>query len=120
MYNASWEQLGVKYRVDAENLFSLVDLILTIPAHSVECERGFSQMKRVKTDWRNQLTSTALTSTLRILMEGPSIKEFDPLPAIIFWNSVVKRVRRPFQPPYGKRTPAVEAEKEIVESDDGE
>lgn len=120
MYNASWEQLGVKYRVDAENLFSLVDLILTIPAHSVECERGFSQMKRVKTDWRNQLTSTALTSTLRILMEGPSIKEFDPLPAIIFWNSVAKRVRRPFQPPYGKRTPAVEAEKEIVESDDGE
>lgn len=53
-------------------------------------------------------------------MEGPSIKEFDPLPAIIFWNSVAKRVRRPFQPPYGKRTPAVEAEKEIVESDDGE
>ncbi|PIK35588.1 putative zinc finger protein [Apostichopus japonicus] len=39
VYNASWEQLGVKYRVDAENLFSLVDLILTIPAHSVECER---------------------------------------------------------------------------------
>ncbi|PIK53263.1 putative zinc finger protein [Apostichopus japonicus] len=78
VYNASWEQLGVKYRVDAENLFSLVDLILTIPAHSVECERGFSQMKRVKTDWRNQLTSTALTSTLRILMEGPSIKEFVP------------------------------------------
>ena len=39
------------------NILSLIDLILSIPAHSADAERGFSEMKLVKSDWRSNLRS---------------------------------------------------------------
>ncbi|PIK51679.1 putative sperm flagellar protein 2 [Apostichopus japonicus] len=103
VHTTTWDQVNNRFREDGPNLLFLVDLLLTIPSHSVECERGFSQMKRIKTGWRNRLFCSTLTSLLRILLESPRESEFDPLPAIHYWNSSARRARRAFQLRYGSR-----------------
>ena len=60
----------------------LVDLLLSIPVHSPECERGFLLMKLVKTDWRNCLTDDGLTDLIRINLHCADVKEFNPDQAI--------------------------------------
>ena len=63
------------------NVLGLIDLILTFPASTSECERGFSGMKRVKSDWRARLNTSTLSDLLLVLLEGPSIDDFEPLRA---------------------------------------
>ena len=46
------------------DMLQLIDLVLTLPAHSADCERGFSHAKLVKNDWRNKLRDTAVTDSL--------------------------------------------------------
>ena len=116
MNKANWKDVFVKYGKEFPNLLSVVDLVLTIPAHSVECERGFSQMKKAKTDWRSSLATDTLTCIMRINLQSPSENEFDPDPAISLWNTAAKRGRRPFQPPYTQRG----HDDEAVDDDDGD
>ena len=37
-----WNQVNKAFRRDVPNILDLIDLVLTIPASSAECERGFS------------------------------------------------------------------------------
>ena len=103
MNKANWGDVNVKYGTEFPNFLSLVDLLLTIPAHSVECERGFSLMKHIKTSTRSSLGKDTVTSLIRISLQSPDEESFNPLPAIQFWNSEASRKRRPFQPPYKKQ-----------------
>ena len=48
----TWGSINRSYSDTKKSLLSLIDLILTLPASTAECERGFSAMKRVKLDWR--------------------------------------------------------------------
>jgi hypothetical protein len=66
-------------------VLGVVDLILALPATSVEAERGFSQMKLVKTDWRSCLNDKHLSDLLLVLLEAPDIDQFDPTPAMHLW-----------------------------------
>lgn len=77
------------------------DLLLTIPAHSVECERGFSLMKKVKTDWWKKLNTNTQTGLTRIVLQTPDCKQFDLTPAILYWEGIDERKQCHFQPPYG-------------------
>ena len=86
-----WEQINIAFRDIAPHFLILVDLLLSIPAHSSECERGFSLMKLVKTDWRNCLTYDALTDLIRINLHCADIKEFNPDQAIHLWNKASTR-----------------------------
>ena len=79
-------------------MLSLIDLVLTIPATSVEAERSFSVMKRVKTDFRNKLANPALNDLLRIILLSPAEVGFDPLPAIQHWHTALQR-RQPRERP---------------------
>ena len=72
-------------------MLAVNDLILSIPATSVEAERGFSVMKRVKTDFRSRLTSRALNDLLRIILLSPPEAEFEPEPAITHWYNATDR-----------------------------
>ena len=63
---ASWKSFNRSHRDQLPNLLNFIDMILTIPASTAECERGFSAMKRIKSDWRTSLC----TSTLSDLMCG--------------------------------------------------
>ena len=56
----SWQQLNRAYADDYQTLFSFIDLLLTIPASTAVCERGFSAMKRIKSDHRASLTTQTI------------------------------------------------------------
>ena len=79
-----------------KNILALMDLLLTLPASSAEAERGFSQLKNVKTKLRTRLTAERVTDLLTVQLNAPSIKDFDPTEAIQLWNNPGRqRSRRP-------------------------
>ena len=59
------------------------------------CERGFSCMNRIKTQYRSRLDTVALDSLLRIGVEGVASTEFEPQRAIALWWNPGERARRP-------------------------
>jgi hypothetical protein len=98
-----WEHLHQQVG-GVSNVLKVISLAQSIPAHSADCERGFSLMKQIKSDWRSRLTSQRLTSLMMIKLRSPSIKDFNPDTAINVWHTESSRARRPFQMPYGPRT----------------
>ena len=83
--STSWKALNRSHSDQLPNVLGLIDLILTIPASTAECERGFSGMKRVKSDWRARLNTSTLSDLMLVLLEGPSIDDFEPLRACQLW-----------------------------------
>ncbi|KAK0137821.1 Zinc finger protein 862 [Merluccius polli] len=69
---SKYEEFGVLY----PNLCKLAAIALTVPLSSVNCERDFSTMNRVKTDLRNRLQGEHLEACMRISISGPSVQEF--------------------------------------------
>ena len=72
---------------------SIFDLVLSIPATSTACERGFTHMKLIKSNRRSLLKEAQLSTFLTIKLEGSSIKDFNPDKAINLWFQ--KASRRP-------------------------
>ena len=68
---------GKKYH----NILSLMDLILSLPVSTAECERGFSWLKRTKTDWRANLGATSLNDLMCYLFANAHGR----LPTIFFY-----------------------------------
>ncbi|KAI0212098.1 hypothetical protein LSAT2_002989 [Lamellibrachia satsuma] len=58
----SWEEVNLSFGTQCPNVLGFIDLILTLPASSVDAERGFSHMKFVKSDWRSRLSDTHLSA----------------------------------------------------------
>ena len=73
----------------------LVDLVLTLPASTAECERGFNVMKQIKSDWRSTLGPEAINDLMTVLLLSPDIKNFDPQQAVDLWTSSGLRQQRP-------------------------
>ena len=104
--SVSWAEVNKRsWSQKCLNILGLMDYILTLPASSAICERGFNQMKRIKSDFRSRMTSATLTMLMRILVESPSMEEFNPMIPIDLWDSGTPsgRARRPDTLPYGKR-----------------
>ena len=91
----NWVQINAKYQASHPNVLNVIDLALSLPASSAECERGFSAMKLIKTDRRNRLKGTTLTDVMRVKLLSPDISDFDPTTAIHLWNTTGSRSRRP-------------------------
>lgn len=53
------------------NLTKLAAIGLVLPVSTVDCERGFSALSRIKTDLRNRLSSRILNDLMTITVEGP-------------------------------------------------
>ena len=87
----TWAQ--VQFNTEYGCVLSLSDLILSIPATSVACERGFTHMKLVKSDCRTLLNESTLSDCLMIKLEGSSIDDFNLDAAINLWFE--KTERRP-------------------------
>ena len=84
-----------RYRQDHGNILDVIDLLLDLPASSSEVERGFSQLKLLKTSFRSSLSEKHLNNSLAIKMLSKPISEYDPSEAIDFWNTSGLCVRRP-------------------------
>lgn len=92
--NMSLSQLNERY-AKFEIFLSLLDLLGTFPATSVDAERGFSHVKRIKTDIRNRLNDKSLSDILCVKLHSDNIGNFDPDQSIMTWNGVKeRRVRR--------------------------
>lgn len=107
--SASWEDLNTA-RERFPNVLGVVDFILTLPSHSADCERGFSLMKRIKSDWRSSLNNDTLTDLMRIHLGTSAVEAFDPEPALRQWLASSERRRRPEINPYGQRVDAEESD----------
>ena len=75
------------------NILQVIDLLMSLPSGSSECERGFSVMKSTKTQYRNSLKSSTLTLLMTVKLHTPDISEYDPVPAIQQW--MTNRHRKP-------------------------
>ncbi|KAK2169507.1 hypothetical protein LSH36_9g09065 [Paralvinella palmiformis] len=91
LHTVSWQTINRQFADLAGNMLALIDVVLCIPATSVEAEQGFSVMKRVKTDFRNRLKNPALQDLLRIILLSPPEAEFDPKKAIDHWYNTLDR-----------------------------
>lgn len=69
--------------------------MLTLPASSAEVERGFSQLKILKSDIRSTLSEERLNDLLAVKLLSADVQNFDPIPAIELWNTSSVRARRP-------------------------
>ena len=58
------------------NLTKLAAIGLLLLMSSVDCERGFSTLSRVKSDLRNRLANKTLNHLLMMAIEGPSPSYF--------------------------------------------
>jgi len=52
---------------------NIIDLIRSLPTSSAENEKGFSQMKLVKTDKRSRMQNTALNDLIIVQMTGQTV-----------------------------------------------
>jgi len=77
------------------NTLHLVNIMLVLPVSSSVCQRGFSAQKRIKYDVRGSLHVDTVEDLIQIIMEGPSLQEFDVKEALKTWFSQGKRSRKP-------------------------
>ncbi|CAH1253071.1 ZNF862 [Branchiostoma lanceolatum] len=85
------------------DILALAKIILLLPVSTAECERGFSLMKRVKSDWRNRLRADTLTGLMDITLSDQQVETFSPTDAMARWWADGKTTRRPRTTPYGRR-----------------
>ncbi|KAL5022022.1 hypothetical protein ScPMuIL_001177 [Solemya velum] len=83
--------LGTSLKSLYPNLARLAEICLVIPASIADCERGFSAMKRVKTDLRNRLSQKILNALMMVSVQGPPPKEFNFQRAVEKWGSMRRR-----------------------------
>ncbi|KAJ8004304.1 hypothetical protein DPEC_G00157740 [Dallia pectoralis] len=83
----AWQDvfLDDERRSSFPNLLLIVELILVLPLSTATVERGFSAMKRTKTDWRSNLSVQMLTSLLFITLEGPDLEHFNAMLIVNRW-----------------------------------
>ena len=77
------------------DILSVTVLVLTLPAHSGDCGRGFSHSKLVESDWRSKLQDSTVTNSLTVVLQTPTELDFNPGDAVCHWNG--KSTRRPNQ-----------------------
>lgn len=102
-----WPLLLTHYRVNFQNFAHLIEILLLFPISNATVERGFSNMRRIKTDWRSQLNEETLDHLLRISIDGPPLPEFDPRPAV---EQFFSTPRQPDTTPYGARKRRLESD----------
>ncbi|KAG7167732.1 hypothetical protein Hamer_G010118 [Homarus americanus] len=78
----SWQQINQSYGERCASFLHLVDLLLSIPASSADVERGFSQVKLVKTDWCSRLTDDHMADRIVVHLQTESVGNFNPDKAI--------------------------------------
>ncbi|WAR09929.1 ZN862-like protein [Mya arenaria] len=85
----------VLHSAGPDNIAHLIEVILTLPMSSAVCERGFSAVKRIKSDWRACLNTETLDNLLCVSLEGPSLERFNATRAAHLWWTRGQRQRRP-------------------------
>lgn len=86
-----WSLLLSHYNNRFPNLFNLVNILLLFPISNAKVERGFSTMRRIKTDWRSNLGEDTLDHLMRLSIDGHPLEQFAPRPAVKKFFSTPRR-----------------------------
>ena len=78
-----------------KNILMLIETVLVLPISSAICERGFSAVKRIKSDWRSNLKTETMNNLLLVSIEGPSLDDYNAERAVHAWWTGGQRERRP-------------------------
>ena len=76
-----------------KHIMILILIMLTISPTTAECERGFSSVNNIKTTARTSMKQEALSSLVRIKVDGPDLMEYNPTESIINWLNSGKGTR---------------------------
>ena len=90
-----WNQIYKVNHAQFSHVLMLVEISFTMAVSSSCCERGFSCMSRLKTEYRNSLDVSTVDHLMNICLNGPSPEEFVAEKAIIHWVQESQRARRP-------------------------
>ncbi|XP_033630643.1 zinc finger protein 862-like [Asterias rubens] len=95
-FQAFWQKVLQKYDSTNRltNILTLVKIMLVLPIHSAEAERGFSLMGRIKNTWRSRLLPNMTSDLMALKLGDATVKTFDPMPSINRWWADTKRTRR--------------------------
>lgn len=91
----TWAEVNRRWGKGHDNILAVVDMVLTFPASTAECERGFNVMKMIKSDWRSALNNTSINDLMCVLLESSTITDFNPQRAIQLWLKSGIRRKRP-------------------------
>jgi len=69
----------------------LLCIAATLPMTSVECERYFSVLKRVKSDMRNRLSVEATSAVMIVATDAPCVEDYSPVECVSEWFARKKR-----------------------------
>ena len=75
-----WTLIITHHREQFPNISILGALALTLPIHTADCERSFSvQNKLITPIWaiRNRLSQNICDKMMRVLLEGPTLDQYD-------------------------------------------
>ena len=72
-------------RDEFQNIMKIIHLTSVYPLSNASCERSFSAMKRIKSDWRCRLATPTLDQLMRITLAGPDLLHFDAQPVVHRW-----------------------------------
>ncbi|KAG1659261.1 Calcium-binding mitochondrial carrier protein SCaMC-2-B [Nymphon striatum] len=65
-------------------ILPIINIMLTISPSTAQCERGFSAMNGLKTQYRTSLNQNSLSHLMRVKVDGPSVKDFNPTDSLKF------------------------------------
>ncbi len=68
----NWARVNRLYTKGYENILAVFE----VPGSSSVCERGFSQMKSIKTDIRSCLAEKSLSTLMTIRIHGAEVDEY--------------------------------------------
>ena len=77
------------------NILKLYAIAMVIPVSSACCERGFSSLKRIKSDWRSSLATEQVDRLMLVSLQGPTFDDYEAEGAMNKWWTNGQRSRRP-------------------------
>lgn len=93
-----WVEVFTQVHPDDCNLshvLMVIEICLAVAVSSSCCERGFSCMGRLKSEYRNSLDVGTVEMLMNICLNGPNPEEFTAARAVLHWNQTSQRMRRP-------------------------
>ena len=119
-YLALWQRILHEFEGNPNltNILALMRIVFVIPVQTASLERGFSLMERVKNDWRSRLQPTTVTELMSIKLNGPTLKNFNPCPAIGHWWKAGKRRRRTTVLPHGPHRSRAKSSSNVSDTHD--
>ena len=68
-----WVDMFKNDQDSCPDVLQLIDLLLSLPASSADCKRGFCLVKVIKSDWKSRLRGTVVTDLMTVQLHSPEI-----------------------------------------------